>query len=66
MFNRKITNVLLFFYSTFALLIDIDECSFFPCGGNEKNNCTNFVGYYKCSCGDGFATDTTERKCIGK
>ena len=43
---------------------DIDECSSFPCGPNEKNSCTNFVGYYKCSCGDGFVIDTTERKCI--
>ena len=65
LFNRKSKKALLLSYSTFVLLIDIDECSLFPCGSKEKNSCTNFVGYYKCSCGVGFIADITERECIG-
>ena len=44
--------------------LDIDECLSSPCGPKAQNNCTNFPGYHKCACGEGYAGN--EKKCVGR
>ena len=45
----------------------MDECSFDACG-DIANNCTNTIGGYECSCGEGYTIqdeDTLQETCSG-
>jgi hypothetical protein len=43
--------------------LDIDECLTSVCGNETFNNCTNFPGFYKCACGEGYIEN--EKECVG-
>jgi hypothetical protein len=43
--------------------LDIDECLTSVCGNETFNNCTNFPGFYKCACGEGYTEN--EKECVG-
>ena len=44
--------------------LDIDECSTSVCGPKAPNNCTNFLGSYKCACGEGYTGN--DKGCAGR
>lgn len=46
------------------LITDIDECA--TGNGGCEHNCTNYEGYYECTCREGFQLGADNRTCIGE